>query len=263
MDVAAGSDVIGSEIFNKLYSYQLTDGQRTVTDDGYDKNPSFTFKSMREMLSGVQFTDVQEAYIQKVNTGIGFRLRLEWRKDDRNGNCWLKFTSGSTGKILYERQDISFPSNKDWRSTDYPGSSNFVWTTMDDHIRLNTDASGKGDNDWKFGSSWVLAMLCDNRAPQQVGIANLSFGHYKKGDQISITVIYDEVIASAENVGFNVDAVKALPVENVIYVDGVGTNALTFTATVTADDFEVTPDTNNEIKNIKPVTGTVKDILGN
>lgn len=263
MDVAAGSNVIGSEIFNKLYSYQLTDGQRTVTDAGYDKNPSFTFKSMREMLSGVEFTDIQEAYIQKVNTGIGFRLRLEWRKDDRNGNCWLKFTSGSTGKILYERRDISFPSNKDWRSSDYPGSSNFVWTTMDDHIRLNTDASGKGDNDWKFGSSWVLAMLCDNRAPQQVGIANLSFGHYKKGDQISITVIYDEVIASVENVGFDVDVVSALPIENVTYVDGVGTNALTFTATVRTDDFEVTPDTNNDIKNLKPVTGTVKDILGN
>lgn len=260
MDVADGSEVIGSEIFNKLYSYQLTDGQRTVTDGGYDSNPSFTFKSMREMLSGVQFTDIQEAYIQKVNTGIGFRLRLEWRKDDRNGNGWLKFTS-STGDILYERRDISFPSNKDWRSTDYPGSNEFVWTTMDDHIRLNTDASGKGDNDWKFGSSWVLCMLCDNRAPQQVGIANLSFGHYRKGDQIAITVIYDEVIASVDNIGFS--DVDALPVSDVTYVDGVGTNALTFTATVTADDFEVTPDTNNAIKNLKPVTGTVKDILGN
>lgn len=66
-----------------------------------------------------------------------------------------------------------------------------------------------------------------------------------------------------ENVGFDVDVVSVLPIENVTYVDGVGTNALTFTATVRTDDFEVTPDTNNDIKNLKPVTGTVKDILGN
>ena len=261
MDIAAGSNVIGSEIFNKLYSYQLTDGQRTVTDGGYDSNPSFTFKSMREMLSGVQFTDIQEAYIQKENTGIGFRLHLEWRKDDKKGNCWVKLTSTSTGNILYENRDIGFPSDKNWRTSYYPSSSDFAWTTMDDHVRLNTDASGKGDNDWKFGSSWVECMLRDNRAPQQVGIANLAFGHYKKGDQIAITVIYDEVINSVADIGFS--NVSALPISNVTYVDGVGTNALTFTATVTADDFEVTPDTNNAIKNLKPVTGTVKDILGN
>ena len=46
------------------------------------------------------------------------------------------------------------------------------------------------------------------------------------------------------------------------YVAGTGTNALTFTVTLT-EDFEVTPDVNNAIKKLKPVTGTVKDIIGN
>ena len=54
-----------------------------------------------------------------------------------------------------------------------------------------------------------------------------------------------------------------MPISNVKYVAGAGTNALTFTATVTADDFEVTPDVNNAIKDTKPVTGTVKDVFGN
>ena len=259
MSVLSGSSVIGSEIFNKVYSYQMTDGQRTVTDDGYDKNPSFTFRSYTEMIGGLPFTDIQNAYIRKVNTGAGFRLSLDM-KEKKNGNCWIKFTSTTTGSVLYERRDIDLP-DKNWHNYNYPGSSDYVWTTMDDHIRLNTDASGKGANDWVFGSSWVVSTLRDNRAPQQVGIANLAFGHYKKGETISITVIYDEVINSAANIGFN--KVDALPISNVTYVDGVGTNALTFTATVTADDFEVTPDTNNAIKNLKPVTGTVKDILGN
>ena len=50
--------------------------------------------------------------------------------------------------------------------------------------------------------------------------------------------------------------------KDVTYVAGTGTNALAFTVTLT-EDFEVTPDVNNAIKNLKPVTGTVKDIIGN
>ena len=53
-----------------------------------------------------------------------------------------------------------------------------------------------------------------------------------------------------------------MPLTNVAYDTGIGTNALVFKATV-AQDFEVTPDFNNSIISIKPVTGTVKDILGN
>ena len=53
-----------------------------------------------------------------------------------------------------------------------------------------------------------------------------------------------------------------MPLGNVTYEGGVGTNTLTFKATLT-EDFEVTPDVNNDIKNLTPVVGTVKDILGN
>ena len=126
---------------------------------------------------------------------------------------------------------------------------------------MDVAADGSGKNAWVLGTTDLHYKALDLRAPQQVGLANLAFGHYKKGDQIAITVIYDEVIKSAENLKFS--EVDGLPISNVTYVDGAGTNALTFTATVTADDFEVTPDVNNAIKNIKPVTGTVKDVFGN
>ena len=69
-----------------------------------------------------------------------------------------------------------------------------------------------------------------------------------------------EQTAKAQNVGLN--AIAGLQIDNIQYTDGVGTNALTFTATIT-EDFEVTPDFNNDIKALKPVTGTVSDILGN
>ena len=62
--------------------------------------------------------------------------------------------------------------------------------------------------------------------------------------------------------GVSLGQVADIPLTNVQYVAGKGTNALTFTATL-SKDFEVTPDVNNDIKNLKPVTGTVKDVLGN
>ena len=100
----------------------------------------------------------------------------------------------------------------------------------------------------------------DTRAPQQVGVANLALTQYKAGDKISITVYYDEVIASSS--GVKLGNIDGLPISNAHVVIGKGNNAITFTATVDSD-FEVTPDLNNAIKNLKPVTGTVKDILGN
>ena len=100
----------------------------------------------------------------------------------------------------------------------------------------------------------------DSRAPQQVGVASLALTQYKAGDKISITVYYDEVVAAGSNL--NLSMIAGMPISNVTFDGGLGTNALTFTATVDSD-FEVTPDLNNAIKNLKPVTGTVKDIAGN
>ena len=90
-------------------------------------------------------------------------------------------------------------------------------------------------------------------------MSSIALGKYAAGEQIGITVVYNEVINSVSNPGLSS---IGIPVTNVQYVAGEGTNALTFTATLT-EDFEVTPDVNNAIKDLKPVTGTVKDVLGN
>jgi hypothetical protein len=101
----------------------------------------------------------------------------------------------------------------------------------------------------------------DKSKPAQQGMAPLALTDYAANDTIYLTVVYNEVIKSASSIGFTIPSV--LPIKNVTYVDGVGTNALTFMATVTKA-FTVTPNVNNTIvNNTKPVTGTVKDILGN
>lgn len=253
----SGSSVPGGNVFNKQFTYQLTDGSRTITDKGYDHNFSTTIKSMQQIVNdNVKLSTLQKAYMQKQLTGVGFRLAVDQRQSD-DGYAHIRLTLN--GNTLCEgKHDLS--NKKVWEQYWYPNSSGYVWIGLNDQIVVRTDASGKGSDDWFYGSSYVYAMMQDNRKPQQVGVANLAFGKYKAGEQISITVIYDEVIASVS--GVSLGQVADIPLTNVQYVAGKGTNALTFTATL-SKDFEVTPDVNNDIKNLKPVTGTVKDVLGN
>ena len=140
------------------------------------------------------------------------------------------------------------------------GTTNSAKIAADEQIRAEGRATGASKNEWSFGTTSHYYTAIDERAPQQVGVANLALTKYKAGEQITITVIYDEEINSISNAALG--KIEGLPISNAVYVAGKGTNALTFTATVDSD-FEVTPDVNNAIKNLKPVTGTVKDIMGN
>ena len=243
------------DIYNKEYSYQLTSGDRKITDAGYGKNPSFNFKTFTELMNenGVSAETIN--YL-KSNSNAGFKLNADYY-EIYDGYAWMKLTTN--GRLLHEEK-IDIPKSKKWYNYWFPNSSTYVQVGLDERILLNLDASGSGKDDWRYGTSHVYAKLMDTRAPQQVGVANLALTQYKAGDKISITVYYDEVIASSS--GVKLGNIDGLPISNAHVVIGKGNNAITFTATVDRD-FEVTPDLNNAIKNLKPVTGTVKDILGN
>ena len=174
------------------------------------------------------------------------------------------FTGGSQGNIAFKYGKGGWTKNN--YGTSYKGdvvvsgSPTYAKISVNDSVQLEAAAAGKGENKWQLGTVDAHYKVLDTKAPSQVGISSLALSQYKAGEQISITIIYDEVIGSVQNVGLN--AIAGLPIDNIQYTDGVGTNALTFTATIT-EDFEVTPDFNNDIKALKPVTGTVSDILGN
>ena len=207
------------------------------------------------ILSEKGLSDFQKQYAAKTATGISFRLRADQKEKD-DGYTWVRFSVN--GNVIYERKEDLL--DKKWHQYAYPSGSDFCWIGLNDSIVIGLDASGKGSDDWYYGSSYVDSELRDRRAPQQVGVANLAFRQYKAGETMNITVIYDEVINEVSGLGLS--DITGIPMTDVTYVAGTGTNALTFTVTLT-EDFEVTPDVNNAIKNLKPVTGTVKDIIGN
>ena len=280
----SGYSVYGvQQIFNnQWFSYTWATGDPTISKKHYSDNPHYGFRTASDVINASNIDADKKAYLMKTASNAGFYMTMDM-KEEHDGYFWIRLYGGGgyIGEYVIDtdgkdwQTDIAFPFNGNWQKKaefkwNKGGYNNgqVVWASpayakvgFNESVQMEVAADGSGSNAWILGTTDLHYKALDLRAPQQVGIANLAFGHYKKGDQISVTVIYDEVIKSAENVGFT--NVSALPISNVKYVAGAGTNALTFTATVTADDFEVTPDVNNAIKNTKPVTGTVKDVFGN
>ena len=281
---AINANTITNDMYNKWYGYTFLTGEHKVTDKGYDNNPSFTFKTLSEILNDNGFSSETQKYITNTATNMGFKMTADIIEND-DGYIYLRFYREYP--FQYQAQYRGDIKDKGWRTgIEFPrttskqngvqfdfghehtyntwslayDSGTYAKVGVNDRLGIQLRADGSGGDDWRIGTSYAYYKIIDSRAPQQVGLANLAFGRYKAGDTISITVIYDEVIKSASGMGLS--AISGLHVKDVQFAGGEGTNALTFTATLTAD-FEATPDFNNEIKALKPVVGTVYDVLGN
>lgn len=294
--IGAMSQYNAVDMYNKWYTYVHRTGDPTISQKDqktvdYSKGPKINFASLHAALANAGVDTITRNYVKNVATQAGFYITADLQ-DIEDSWCWLRLYSAGTGyfgEFAFDicagdwQLDVAFPftggsqgniafkyGKGGWTKNNYgtsykgdvvvSGSPTYAKISVNDSVQLEAAAAGKGENKWQLGTVDAHYKVLDTKAPSQVGISSLALSQYKAGEQISITVIYDEVIGSVQNVGLN--AIAGLPIDNIQYTDGVGTNALTFTATIT-EDFEVTPDFNNDIKALKPVTGTVSDILGN
>lgn len=277
--IQAISDYEVKNFYNKWFSYTWNTGDPVISQKRY--NNHYYFKSLLQVLSEQGMNKSKLAYVQKTATNAGFYMDMDM-KEKSDGYFWIRLYSGryiceykidTDGKSWC---NVAFPFNGKWqgkaefksgKDSGYNtndmitwGSPSYARINVDAGVSLDAAAEGSGKNEWYLGTTKLHYKVLDSRAPQQQGIDNMALGQYKAGDEIMITVVYDEVIGSANNVRLGSSC--GMPLGNVTYEGGVGTNTLTFKATLT-EDFEVTPDVNNDIKNLKPVIGTVKDTLGN
>ena len=119
----------------------------------------------------------------------------------------------------------------------------------------------------------------DNTSPTQQGVAPIALTGYNKGEDVMLTVIYNETINSiSESITLTLSSKLSPYFESPTYVDnGTGTNAIVFKVkakkNITADDAQKINEylvfIDNENKgagfagNIGTVSATVKDIKGN
>ena len=289
--VTGNGNFLTTDLYN-WHSYLLNAGEVKVTDDGFTSNRRWT-------VNGTQYIDQSMTsnyakYRDRTAAGLGFYIQMDVREED-DGYQWAQFNYGTSydgnnslaeyhfaikdgSKGTSWRQGMTLPSNgatqgdikfnaggdclvrNYWSIAQKSGTTYYAVVDLNKSINFGFDASGHGNDDWRYKNLYVNYKVYDNRAPKQVGLAPMAFGQYKAGDTIAITVIYDEVIANTSNISLG--AISGLPITDAVFTGGAGTNALTFTATLT-ENFEVTPDFNYSIINSKPVTGTVNDILNN
>ena len=262
-----------------------------ITDDGYGSN-DWRDIYPADIVNAALGTDMQQ-YRNATTNQYGFYFTFDVMEED-DGYQYVKITNatgrgGSTlAEYIFATKDGEVASN--WgRNLSLPRYNNNKvgddiffnvgdcklynnWTVVNatnpyalvsqsKNMSICFDAGGKKEDTWRYRNLNVYFKVMDNLRPGQVGMAPLALTQYKAGEQITLTVLYNEVINSASNVKFTIPS--CLPIKDVTYTGNTGTNALTFTATVTSD-FEVTPDINNILVNqTKPVSGTVKDLCGN
>lgn len=180
--------------------------------------------------------------------------------------------------------DISLPTNylnlsngENWTWSGWTSTSSYLtWDNLKGQIRVGGYAD---DVDWVFDYYNFGISFNDTKGPDQVGIAPAATADYKAGDKVRFSVIYDEVLATVSNP--TVDTTKFekyMPLTDVKYVDGKGTNVLVFEGTATKNFSNTTwpggtdeagkdygaSGTNAELMKIKPVNGgIVKDMKNN
>jgi hypothetical protein len=172
------------------------------------------------------------------------------------------------GEVATNYRQIKFPMTAAQGDVGFDGNTtNCTLGTLDGNpymqiaclnsLKMHLDASGKNKDDWGAGHTFYKLRLIDNAEPVQTGMAYMSLCKYKAGDKVTITVLFNEIVNSASNV--KVGAISGISAGNWQYVDGYGTNALTFTGTATAD-FTITTTVNNNLANVKPLSGTFYDM---
>lgn len=137
-----------------------------------------------------------------------------------------------------------------------------------DKFVVEFGAHGSLQDDWHIKNIKEYLQPVDKKNAKQVSIAPMAFGKYKKGEEITIAVVMNELIrdytsqedltGALNTIGIPVGSSTLHDIEetkgtNVIYIDAV-----------LKDDFEVTVDFNEKIiSNTSLLGGTVTDLSGN
>lgn len=252
MSKAAGY-VVDRNVYG-TYNVLGTDYSGKVTDSGYDKNPSHAFS-----MAPAYGSDNVNAYVSATAYAQALYLLMDvWEEDD--GYQYIKFYTGdgtesrwkfeikADGKAGNKRGDAHFPcsgttgsANDVEKFLNENTSGNMPFISGEDYLQvplsiqtlqIGFDASGTGNDDWRYENVRICRKPLDNQEPKLIGVADMAYGTYKPGDTITIALIFNEIVDRI-NSGTGLNSVQASTTwGNFRYAGGADTNVLYFTGTV-------------------------------
>lgn len=125
-------------------------------------------------------------------------------------------------------------------------------------VNIEYDSRGDGDDDWYKDDFEPYIRVIDTVEPQLIGVAPMTGGTYNYGDEVYVSLVFNEIIGSISGVTINTN----LSDTPFTYVEGVGTNVLVFKGTIDKEGLDVnsitvnTINQRNSIKDLSNDTGT-------
>jgi hypothetical protein len=204
--------------------------------------------------------------------------------EDDDGYQWMQVTDNNTefyfvkfehksGGYDSTRINYTFPMTTDAEAAAFYSVSevdSWTGTLTDSNHSVNIgniktvyviyDASGTGDDDWYKDDFVPYIRAIDTTEPQLLAVAPMAGGTYAYGDDIYVSLIFDEIIKIASGVTIDTN----LSDSSFIYEDGEGTNVLVFKGTVNEDnlsspdveDISITINNSSSIKDLSDYDGT-------
>ncbi len=271
------NNVYGDWVGNKIFSSSIT-----VTNNGFEFSGATTVTGKIGLASS--YTLAQKLYLGLVGAQLGFYTNMDLQENEecfQEINLWYggnvigywKYDGEGDNLMSYWFSKLHLPAKKtqgNLKLNTYTIDSNYYVSINNNNgffvvpmpsstteIGLQYATSGASPNKWTAGSVTAYTKPYDGAEPTQTGLARMAFSQYKPGDKITITVLFNEIVKSASNV--SVGTISGLPANNWEYVSGYGTNALTFTGTVTGN-IDITPELNDKLAAIKPLSGSFSDM---
>lgn len=133
------------------------------------------------------------------------------------------------------------------------------------HVSLGFTASGTGNDKWNSRDIQHHFKVSDTRGPQYIGLAPMAGGTYLKGDTITVALVFDEIIDSANSPEIGSVSVRltsgGTALGTLSYAGGADTNVLYFTGTL---DVDAAIDNTNTSISAELLNGTnLHDMAGN
>lgn len=82
-------------------------------------------------------------------------------------------------------------------------------------LRSVYDAWGSGSDDWWVRNVRFNVRVIDTKEPAQISLAPMAEGQYRRGDTITLSVVYDEIVANRNNASLG--SISGLSPANVTY----------------------------------------------
>ena len=215
-------------------------------------------------------TDKEKAYFKdSIGTGDGWAYRYVLRQSRIEtgwGHLWVGWqpapaggqtVSNKDGKaplnvgsqkwagyfdIDRENVDIKVPGgsvlsgSKENAATYTYGGNKYILFGTDQTAYMHFAACGSKNDVWKITAFTDYRMLVDTKEPQLLGVAPMAGGTYKQGDEITVSLVFDEIVDTQNSTQAGLNSLVAKTNwGDFTYAGGADTNILYFKGTVPAN----------------------------